>query len=335
MRSDREFKTRRRGRDRPQGRPSRSAPGFSSRLKAGVALHVATFRDSFLRLRETPLACLLTVLVIAVALTLPAGLHALVANARQASASLETTSQISLFLKPDLPNETGRKVVEQLKAHPRIARADLITKEAGLKELRAYSGFGNALDALNTNPLPAVVSLKPKDSLTDPEALEKLLAELGALPEADFVQFDTSWLHKLRALLAIAEQGVAVFGVLLGFGVVFIVGNTVRLELQNRREEIAVARLLGATGRFITWPFLYAGFWYGLFGGGLAWLLTDLLLLILDGPAAQLAELYGSPYRLAFLDFSEIELLIGLSVVLGIAGAWAVVFYHLRKLDPE
>jgi cell division transport system permease protein len=334
MRPDRP-KLKARRRDTPKGRSSRSAPGFSSRLKAYFALQAATFTDSFRRFRETPLASLLTVLVIAVALTLPAGLHGLVTNARQAGANLEMTSQISLFLKPDLPNETGRKVAEQLKKHPRIAKADLITKEAGLTELRAYSGFGNALDALNANPLPAVVSLKPKDSLADPEALEKLLAELGALPEADFVQFDTGWLRKLRALLAIAEQGIVVFGVLLGFGVLFIVGNTIRLELQNRREEIAVARLLGATDRFIIRPFLYAGFWYGLFGGGLAWLLTDLLLLILSGPAAQLADLYGSSYRLAFPSLSETELLIGISVVLGIAGAWAVVFYHLRKLDPE
>jgi cell division transport system permease protein len=261
--------------------------------------------------------------------------HALVKNARQASAGLEATSQISLFLKPDLSDETGRKVAERLKKHPRIAEAGLITKEAGLRELQTHSGFGDALAALDFNPLPAVVSIKPKDSLASPTAMEELLAELRKLPEADFAQFDTEWLMKLRAMLTIADRGVAIFSVLLGFGVVFIVGNTIRLELQNRREEIAVAKLLGATHWFIRRPFLYAGFWYAFLGACLAWLFANLLLLLLRGPATQLAELYGSPYRLSFLSLEETELLLGGSVVLGIAGAWAVVLYHLRRLDPE
>jgi cell division transport system permease protein len=316
-------------------RPERDGPGFLNRLEAYFALHVETFKDSFRRLRQTPLSSILTVLVIAIALTLPMSFHALVGNARQAGAALEATTQISLFLKPNLPNEAGRKLADRLKTYPQIAETGLITKEAGLQELKTYSGFGEALKFLDSNPLPAVVGIKPKDTLADPEALEGLLAELRKLPEADFVQFDTEWLRKLGAMLAIADRCIAVFSMLLGLGVLFIVGNTIRLELQNRREEIAVAKLMGATDRFIRRPFLYAGFWYAFLGGGLAWLLVNLLLLLLRGPATQLAELYGSPYRLAFLGFAETELLIGASVLLGIAGAWAVVAYHLRTLAPE
>jgi cell division transport system permease protein len=319
----------------PRSRPERSGPGFLNRLEAYFALHFEILKDSFRRLRQTPLSSTLTVLVIAIALTLPMGFHALVGNAREAGAALETTSRISLFLKPNLPNEAGRKLAEQLKAHPRIAATELITKEAGLKELKAYSGFGDALKALDANPLPAVVSLTPKETLADPKALEDLLAELRKLPEADFVQFDTEWLRKLEALFAIADRCIAVFSGLLGFGVLFIVGNTIRLELQNRREEIAVAKLMGATDRFIRWPFLYAGFWYAFLGAVLAWVLVNLLLWLLRGPATQLAELYGSPYRLSFLGLAETELLIGASVLLGIAGAFAVVTYHLRTLAPE
>lgn len=295
----------------------------------------ALAKDGFHRLLEAPLASTLTVLVIAIALTLPTGFHVLVKNAQQANAGLETTSRLSLFLKPDLSNDVGRRLAEKLKKHPQIAETTLITKEAGLAELRTYSGFGDALEALDTNPLPAVIGIKPKDPAATAESMERLLAELGALPEADFVQFDTEWLRKLRALLAMAERAIAVFGVLLGLGVLFIVGNTIRLELQNRREEIAVAKLLGATDGFITRPFLYTGFWYGLLGGVLAWLLVNMLLFILRGPATQLAQLYGSPYRLSLLSFADTELLMGASVLLGIFGAWTVVYYHLRKLDPE
>jgi cell division transport system permease protein len=319
----------------PKPRPERDRPGLLTRLEAYFALHAETFKDSFRRLRQTPLSSTLTVLVIAIALTLPMSFHALVENARQAGAALETTSQMSLFLKPALPNEAGRKLAERLKAHPQIAETGLITKEEGLKELKTYSGFGDALKFLEGNPLPAVVSIKPRATLADPAALEGLLAELRKLPEADFVQFDTEWLHKLGAMLAIADRCIAVFSVLLGLGVLFIVGNTIRLELQNRREEIAVAKLMGATDRFIRRPFLYSGFWYAFLGAVLAFGLVNLLLLVLRGPAAQLAELYGSPYHLSFLGLAETELLIGASVVLGIAGAFAVVAYHLRTLAPE
>lgn len=329
------FKRNPKGRRAAKARPERSGPGFLNQTEAYFALHVETFKDSFRRLRQTPLSSTLTVLVIAIALTLPMSFHALVGNARQAGAALETTTQISLFLKPNLPNEAGRKLADRLKIHPQIAATGLISKEEGLKELKTYSGFGDALKSLDFNPLPAVVSIKPKDTLADPVALEGLLVELRKLPEADFVQFDTEWLRKLSALLAIADRCIAVFSVLLGLGVLFIVGNTIRLELQSRREEIAVAKLMGATDRFIRRPFLYAGFWYAFLGAVLAWLLVNLLLLLLRGPATQLAELYGSPYRLSFLGLVETELLIGASVLLGIAGAFAVVAYHLRTLAPE
>ncbi|MGZ8217282.1 permease-like cell division protein FtsX [Methylomagnum sp.] len=318
----------------PQPRLVRYLSGLWDQLGAYGALQWEIFKDSLRRLRQTPVASTLTVLVIAIALTLPASLHVLVDNAREASAGLESTSRISLFLKPDLSNEVGRKLAERLKKHPRVAETTLITKEAGLKELQTYSGFGEALRALNANPLPVVISIKAQDSLADPAAMEALLAELGKLPEADFAQFDTEWLQKLRAMLDVAERGIRVFGLLLAFGVLFTVGNTIRLELQQRREDIAVTKLLGATDGFIRRPFLYAGFWYGFLGGVLAWLLSGLLILLLHAPATRLAELYGSPFRLTYLGFVDTGWLLGVSVLLGVAGAFAVATYHLRRLDP-
>lgn len=318
----------------PQPRLVRYLSGLGDRLGAHGALQWEMFKDSLKRLRQTPVASTLTVLVIAIALTLPASLHILVENAREACAGLESTSRISLFLKPDLSNEVGRKLTDRLKKHPRIAETTLITKEAGLKELQTYSGFGDALRALNSNPLPVVISIKAQDSLADPAAMQSLLAELGKLPEADFAQFDTEWLQKLRAMLDVAERGIRVFSLLLAFGVLFTVGNTIRLELQQRREDIAVTKLLGATNRFIRRPFLYAGFWYGFLGGALAWLLCDVLVLLLRAPATRLAELYGSPFRLAFLGLGETGGLLGISVALGVMGAFAVATYHLRRLDP-
>ncbi|CAL1241673.1 permease-like cell division protein FtsX [Candidatus Methylocalor cossyra] len=315
-------------------RPLGSRLGLPGWIEAQWAWHGETLRASFARLWRTPLASTLTILVIALSLMLPASLHGLVRHARQAGAGLEMSSQISLFLKPELSDQSGHQLAERLKAHPDIADAQVIGKEAGLQELRSYGGFGEIVEVLGSNPLPAVVSLKPKDS-ADPARLEKLVAELGALPETDFVQFDSAWLSKLRALLTVAERAITVFGAVLGSGVLVTVGNTVRLEFQSRREEIEIAKLLGATDGFIARPFVYAGFWYSLLGGALAHVLANLLLLALQLPVAQLAELYGSSFRLGFLNLRETELLLGGAVALGMAGAWLVVRYELWRLCPR
>ncbi|MDD1649429.1 MAG: permease-like cell division protein FtsX [Methylococcaceae bacterium] len=313
--------------------PIQSAEKLSDRVKAHWNLQSDSLRESFRRMWQTPIASTLTILVVAIALALPASFNALIQNARQPIEALESTSQISLFLKPELSNEAGRKLALKLNKHPALAGATLITKEDGLKELAAYSGFGDALAALNSNPLPAVVIVHPVE--TDADAVTRLLAELKTLPEADRVQFDSEWLEKLRALLAIAGRCAAAFSVLLGFGVLFIVGNTIRLELQNRREEIAVAKMLGATHRFIRRPFVHAGLWYALLGAILAWLLANLLILGVRSPANQLAELYGSPFRLSYLGLADTAILLASAVLLGIIGAWVVVAHFLREIDPD
>ena len=319
---------------RPRAEIVAKAP-WLERMQSYLFLHAHTLVASLGRMYRTPFATGMTILVIAIALALPASFHVLVNNARQASGSLEATNQISVFLKPELANEVGRKIAEKLGKHAQIAEASLITKEAGLKDFRNYSGFGEALEALDFNPLPAVISIKPKDSLERPEEVEKLVGELKGIAEVDFVQLDTQWMHKLHAMLAIAQRSIGVLGVLLSLAVLFIVGNTIRLELQNRQEEIAVTKLMGATDGFIRRPFLYAGFWYGCLGGLVAWLIVSFLLLLLRGPVRQLAELYGGRYELAFLGASDSGFLIALSSILGIVGALAVVSYHLRKLAPS
>ena len=290
-------------------------------------------KESLFRLRRTPWASSLTILVLGVALALPMGFHALVKNLREAAGGLETNQHISLFLKPELADEAGRKLAERLRKQPSIAEANLVTKGAGLEELRTYSDFGETLQALDFNPLPAVVSILPTDPLGSMEGLESLLGQLRALPETDFVQLDMEWLRKLQTMLAIVDRTIGMFGALLGLGVLFIVGNTIRLELQGRREEIEVAKLLGATDAFISRPFLYTGFWYGVLGWFLAFCLVDSLLLLLQGPARQLAELYGSPYRLSFPTLEETGALLAASLVLSVTSAFVVVTYHLRRMD--
>ena len=313
--------------------PLQALANLPERVRIYLILQADSLKESFYRLWQTPIASTLTILVVAIALALPASFTALVQNARQPLEALESTSQISLFLKPELSNAAGRKLAEKLQKNTALSAARLVTKEDGLKELAAYSGFGEALSALDNNPLPAVILVQP--AATDAAAVARLLAELKTLPEADKVQFDSEWLEKLQALLAISERLAAAFSLLLGLGVLFIVGNTIRLELQNRREEIAVTQLLGATHRFIRRPFVHAGLWYALLGALLAWLLANLLILGVRAPVNQLAELYGSTFQLSFLSLADTALLMGSGVLLGVSGAWIVVAHFLRDFDPD
>jgi cell division transport system permease protein len=251
------------------------------------------------------------------------------------SGNLEDTNRISIFLKPEIVNDVGSRIARKLTEHPQVQEARVITKEAGLAEFRRYSGFGEALQALDFNPLPVVVTVKPKDSLTRPAEMDRLVADLKAIDEADFVQVDTDWIRKLANILSIATRGVVVLDLLLGIAVLFIVGNTIRLELQSRHEEIAVTKLMGATDGFVRRPFLYTGFWYGMAGGIVGWIIVVLTLWLLSGPVDRLAALYGSDFELAFLSWRKSGLLILLSTTLGIAGAWAVVDFRLREIEPH
>jgi cell division transport system permease protein len=308
-------------------------PVWRARLDDWFESRLYLLASSLGRLHRAPLGSFLTVLVIAIALALPACFQSIVKNLGRLSGELEATNRISLYLKPDLADEAGRKLAARLAKHPAVAEAAFVSKESGLEELKTFSGFGEAMRALDYNPLPAVVNIRPKDSLGSPEQAEKLAAELRAFPEADFVQLDMEWLRKLHALLNIAQRIADALNGLLGMAVLFIVGNTIRLDLQNRAEEIAVSRLMGATDRFIRRPFLYAGFWYGILGGCLAWLLVGSLLLSLRGPVRELAGLYGGDFDLSLLDWAETgRLLIG-ACALGVFGAWLTAFWHLRRLE--
>ncbi|MEW6038482.1 MAG: permease-like cell division protein FtsX [Pseudomonadota bacterium] len=319
----------------PFSRRRRGGPTPADRLQSYLISHVETAKEALRRMRRAPFAMALTLLVIAVTLALPTSFHVLVKNLRMIGGDLEATNEISLYLKPDLSNDAGRRLADKLKNHAQIAETRLVTKEAGIEQLKTYSGFGEALSTLNFNPLPVVIGIRPKDSLARPEQVERLVAELKALPEADLVQSDIQWMHRLHAMLQVAERSFGVLGVLLSAAVVFIIGNTIRLELYGRREEIIVQKLLGATDRFIRRPFLYTGFWFGFLGSIGAWIVVGVMLLIVRAPIQQLNVLYGSDFSLAFLGFQESLLLIGVACFLGIAGAFAVLIQHLRDVRPE
>lgn len=312
-----------------------SRNGIRHRLHAYFYSHAHSLFSSLGRLARAPITSTMTIAVLAIAISLASGFYILVANAQQLTGNLESSNQISIFLKREIGDAEGRKLANKLVNSNDIAGIEVITKQQGMDDFRAYSGFGDALNALAENPLPVVLQVQPKNTLDDPEIIEPLLSRFTALPEADFVQMDLQWVKRLQSMMELLKRGVTVLSLLLSMAVLFITGNTIRLELHNRREEIVLAKLIGATDAFIQRPFLYVGFWYGLLAGMLAWFIDTLMMLILRQPVEKLSVLYDSQFRALFFSYSESFLLLAISAWLGVMGSWIVLAYQLRKLNPE
>ena len=297
--------------------------------------HAQVALASLGRLFNNSLASFMTCAVIGIALALPIGLHVMLNNLQNLSGGWDSGASISLFLKQSVSDKKAAALADKLRLHQRIEKVELVSKEAALEEFRRLSGFAEALEALDNNPLPALLVIQPKSDYTTAETAQLLVRELGLLPEADIVQLDLQWVRRLQAITVIAQRGVLVLASLLGLAVLLIVGNTIRLEIQNRRAEIEITKLIGATNAFIRRPFLYTGFWYGLFGGLIAWLLVALSITVLKGPVSNLAVLYESAFDLSSLDWRTILILIAGSGLLGLIGSWLAVGKHLSAIEPS
>ncbi|MEW8229868.1 MAG: permease-like cell division protein FtsX [Candidatus Thiodiazotropha endolucinida] len=302
--------------------------------KIWLQRHAQVALASLGRLVNNHLASLMTCAVIGIALAMPVGLHVLLGNLQHVSGAWDSGASISLFLKQSVSDKQAASLADKLRRHQRIETVELITREAALDEFQQLSGYADALEALDSNPLPAVLIVQPNVEFTTAETAQLLVRELKLLPDADIVQLDLQWVRRLQALTVIAQRAVVVLAALLGMAVLLIVGNTIRLEIQNRHAEIEITKLIGATNAFIRRPFLYTGFWYGLFGGIIAWLLIAIAITLLSGPIANLANLYESSFNLASFDIATIASLLLGSSLLGLAGAWLAVGRHLSAIEP-
>lgn len=304
-------------------------------MMAWLARHLQTCVGTLGRLAEHRLATLLTVLVIGIALALPACLQVLIVNARNASGDLNRAVELSVYFKIGTPIEQAEKIALATRAREGVAEAQLIKADEALQSFRARAGFGAALDALSDNPLPHTLIVSPDQSVLDRPQLETLATELRALPEVDLVQLDTIWIDRLNAILDTLRRTVWVVALLLGFGVLITIGNTIRAEIQSRRAEIEITKLVGGTNAFVRRPFLYTGFWYGLGGGVFALGLSYLVVGLLSAPVQRLAGLYGSDFRLMGLGLEDGLLVVGSGVVLGWLGALVASTRHLREIEPQ
>jgi len=297
--------------------------------------HAQMSLSSLGRLTRSPISTLMTAAVIGIALALPSGLHLLVDNVRELSSSWDGTASVSLFLNETISDEQAVAVREQIGLRPDVAETRLIARAQALEEFRHLSGFGEAVELLDHNPLPAVVVVRPDDGIQGAEAVGHLARQLQDYREIDLAQVDLQWVERLGAITRTIERGVLVLAALLAGAVLLIVGNTIRLEIQNRHSEIEVVRLVGGTDAFIRRPFLYEGIWYGLLGAAIGTALVLGSLYLLDGPVRQLAGLYESGFELSVIDPASLLGVVLGGPMLGLAGAWLAVGRHLARIQPE
>ena len=291
--------------------------------------HAAALRDSLGRLTAGPLAMLLNIVVIGVALSLPVGLYLALSQLQGLSRQLSGDPQVSVFLAVHASPAEVAEVQRRLRASPHVARLRFIPRAEAFEDLKRSAGLSEVLDSLQRNPLPDAFVATVEDNR--PEWLESLRAEAAAWPKVVHVQLDSDWARRLHAALGVGRTLTFLLGALLACTLVAVTFNTIRLQILTRREEIELSRLIGATNPFIRRPFLYFGAIQGLAGGITAWLVIAAAVWILNRDLAGLASLYASAWRLQALSTADAAALLAFSSGLGWLGAWLSVSRHLRK----
>lgn len=320
------------GRDQGARRTRISSP---QRLLMFFLSHIRQALASLGELWRNRGASLMTVAVLGLSITLPSTLYILLKNTEKVSAGWEQASEITLFLHQHTQAGDIRQLATRLSLWPEIDSLTHIDKAAALDEFKQLSGFGEALNYLEENPLPDVILVTPNSKHTSPTAARLLLEKLQKEREVELGQLDIQWLERLHGLVAIAKELVSVVALLLFIAVVLIIGNTIRLNILNKRDEILVLKLVGATDAFIQRPFMYTGFWYGLLGGLLAWFTTWLLLWWMSDSISRVTQLYQTQFELTGLQGESLLGMLGLSVFLGLAGSLLSVHKHIRAIEPK
>jgi cell division transport system permease protein len=309
-------------------------PGGST-MNQWFERHVQTLVGSLGRLWQQPFATMLTIVVIGIALALPACLHVLVQNVRVASGGWNSALDISVYMKPNASLDQAKRAAEGIRQRRDVDEVTLIEADTALAEFRRNSGFGAALDALKDNPLPHALVVRPDAEFREASRVQALSNELKKIDGVDIVQLDTEWVSRFNAILDVIRRGVFLAAVLFALGILVIIGNTIRLDIENRRGEIEVTKLVGGSDAFVRRPFLYNGVWYGLAGGLIAGLIVSTVVAVLSAPVQRIAGLYGSKFELQGVGLSGwVALLLG-GALLGWLGSFIVATRELREIEPK
>ena len=302
-------------------------------FKTWLYQHAQAFVFSLGHLFRNLFSNLMSIAVIGIALALPAGFYLVLNNAQRLMENWDGSLRITLYLKQNVAEKQALSLADYLRGLPETDSVTYVSRDQALEEYKRLSGFGDALKALDENPLPSLLQVKPRIDAIDSARGEEFLQRLSVLPEVDTAQVDRQWVKRLLAILQFLKRAVIIFSSLLAVGVLLVIGNTIRLAIYNRKTEIEINKLFGATDAFVRRPFLYSGFIHGVCGGLIAWLLISLSLQLLDHPLSRLARLYHSHFVLAGFSLPEFLILVAGGGLLGLLGSWLAVYRHLKEMD--
>ncbi len=298
-----------------------------------LLVQLYTLRESLGRLLRQPVASALNIIVIGIALSLPAGFYLGLSNLQAFSRQLSSDPQLSIFMAIEAGAEDVAVVEQRLKSNPQVGRVEFIPRDQALARLKRSAGLADVLANLGRNPLPDAFVVTARSN--DPATLEALHDQARTWPKVEHVQVDAAWARRLDAALDVGRMLVTLLAILLAIALVAVTFNTIRLQILTRRDEIEISKLIGATNPFIRRPFLYFGALQGLAGGVAAWMIVSLSVWVLNMQLAELSGLYNSVFRLEPPDVRYVSVLLSFSASLGWLGAWLSVSRHLWQIDPR
>lgn len=303
-------------------------------LRRWASNHGKNLISSLRHMAKSPIAAFMSIAVIGITLALPTGLYVLLDNLQQAVTGWEGKPRISLFLQKSITAEEAEALTKRIRDLKETGQVLHIPPEAGLEEFRQVSGFAEALDMLDSNPLPSVIQVDPAPGFETPQQVEELQKRLRNLGGVDLAQLDLEWVKRLHTMLELGKRGAWLLSAMLGLAILLIIGNTIRLAILNRRDEIVIIKLIGGSDAFIRRPFLYTGFLQGLLGGVTAWFLVMIGMALLSGPVQKLAVLYASDFALQPPGLIPSLVLLLAGSLLGWLGSRLAVARHLRDIQP-
>jgi cell division transport system permease protein len=304
------------------------------KLEALFSYHLQAASNSLTHLSRTPLATMMTIIVIAISLTLPALFWVFTNNLDELTMNWRRHGHISLYLKTPLPAAEEVAFIEKVRATEGVGNVSLKSAAEGLVELQQQEGMHDIMRYLPENPLPAVLDVVPVLTINTPLQMEQLYMRLKAYPQVEQAKIDMEWINRLHAILSFLSKTAHALMALLASAVVLVIGNTLRLAMHNRHEEIQILKLIGATDPYIARPFLYSGIWYSLGGAILAVLFVNIFMLSLALVLKQLASVYQMHYPISGLSVKQAYLLVLVSIILGWLGARLSVNRQLASIEP-
>jgi cell division transport system permease protein len=300
-------------------------------MKKWLNQNIQPFNMVLVRMRQNLLGTILICCVMGVTLSLPAILFTIIDNLGQVTGSIESKPQLSLFLKLDASESTKQAISEQLKKHPDIAKYEFVSKESAWEQLQQNANTADISASLNKNPLPDAYFVTPKD--IKPKNVQRLQQEMQQWDGIELAQLDAKWIKRLDTVLKLGQKAIFVLVALLGFALVAIIGNTIRLQMMTQLDEIEVSKLIGATNQFIRRPFLYAGTLYGLGGGLAAWLIVLGVVAFFNTSVTEIADSYASQFRLSMPNVTITLVMLLSAVGLGWLGSFVAVTRSLARIE--